>query len=170
MQEEWREISEGYEVSSLGRVRSTDRVIHHSNGIDRFYKGKILSQELTNAGYLRVTTNRGRYSVHRLVAKAFCENNNNLKTVNHIDGNKTNNTSANLEWCSQSDNNKHAIMLGLVNVLNGSDVGTSKLTEEQAIDIICSMDNYKTIADKYSIRISQVSRIKNGKRWGHLWR
>lgn len=46
--------------------------------------------------------------VHHIIAMAFIENQNNLKTVNHKDGNKQNNRSNNLEWCSVGDNNKHS--------------------------------------------------------------
>lgn len=47
--------------------------------------------------------------IHRLVAHAFCEGFSEIRnTVNHIDGNKFNNKASNLEWVSQSENNKHA--------------------------------------------------------------
>lgn len=48
------------------------------------------------------------FYVHRLVAKAFCENPHSKKTVNHIDGDHHNNHADNLEWMTMSENNKHA--------------------------------------------------------------
>lgn len=53
--------------------------------------------------------------IHRLVATEFCENHNpnKYKEVNHIDGNKENNNSSNLEWCDRAYNNKHAYVKGL---------------------------------------------------------
>lgn len=53
------------------------------------------------------------YLVHRLVAETFVENPYNYDIVNHIDGNKRNNNYQNLEWCTLSHNQRHAIKLGL---------------------------------------------------------
>ncbi len=48
------------------------------------------------------------HKVHRLLAIAFIPNPNNYECVNHIDGNKLNNSLYNLEWCSKGYNNRHA--------------------------------------------------------------
>ena len=52
--------------------------------------------------------------VHRLIATAFIPNPNNLPEVNHKDGNKSNNSINNLEWCSRGDNVRHAYKTGLL--------------------------------------------------------
>lgn len=79
--ERWRPVKtfeESYEVSSLGRVRSVDRVVLSRNrwgssAVSR--KGKILAQGTDNYGYLTVMlfrNGKGRpYRVHRLVGEAF---------------------------------------------------------------------------------------------------
>lgn len=47
---------------------------------------------------------RYRFLVHRLVAKAFCNNSHNYKEVNHIDNDSKNNKAENLEWCTRKHN------------------------------------------------------------------
>lgn len=61
--------------------------------------------------------------IHRMVAAAFVENPNELPEINHIDGDKTNNTMANLEWCTSSENFRHALRTGLVENIRDSITG-----------------------------------------------
>jgi hypothetical protein len=51
-----------------------------------------------------------------LVADTFIPNPLNLKEVNHLDGDKSNNNMLNLEWCDRSSNMRHAFRNGLLNV------------------------------------------------------
>lgn len=69
-------------------------------------------------GYLKVALANGdgtseQVSVHRLMAKHFLPNPYEYKYVNHIDGDKTNNSIHNLEWCTAKENNQHALQIGL---------------------------------------------------------
>lgn len=109
-----------YEISDAGVVRSIDRtisVINHGSECKRTDKGKIICPTLKRNGYLQVglikSGVRKYINVHRLVAIAFVPNQNNLPEVNHIDGDKQNNTAANLEWCTSKDNHAHAKEMGL---------------------------------------------------------
>ena len=118
----WKDINgyEGYyKISNLGNVKSIDRF----DGVhDR--KGTIIKQNLKQNGYLqvglRMHNKRKWFGVHRLVAIHFIENPENKPQVNHIDGNKKNNTVGNLEWVTPKENQNHATKLGLrKNVLKG---------------------------------------------------
>ena len=71
------------------------------------------SKSLNNAGYKLIAIDQKIYLLHRIVAKAWVPNPNNYPEVNHIDGNKLNNNSDNLEWCTRSYNIKHAYANGL---------------------------------------------------------
>lgn len=108
--EEWRDIEgyEGYQVSSEGRIRSVDRVVEYTNGAKRFFKGRILKSFLNNCGYEQVyLVKDGKKKwekIHRLVAKAFIPNPDNLPCVNHKDETHSHNNVENLEWCTQKYN------------------------------------------------------------------
>lgn len=100
--EEWRQV-EGYGgqylISDRGRVKSL-------KGKD----ARLLTAFANNKGYYRVClSHRGKakhFLVSRLVAMAFCENDDPERktTIDHIDGNKTNNQASNLRWMSLKDN------------------------------------------------------------------
>lgn len=62
---------------------------------------------------LRKEGKRKWHYTHKLVAKAFVPNPKGLPIVNHLDGDKTNCRSDNLEWCTYYDNHQHACDTGL---------------------------------------------------------
>jgi hypothetical protein len=105
--EEWKQLygyEEIYSISNLGNIMNKKRKILQSRTdsknkymLVRLYKDKKIYSHL----------------LHRLVALTFIPNDNNLEQVNHIDGIITNNCLSNLEWCSRSNNIKHAWKLGL---------------------------------------------------------
>lgn len=104
----WKPILEfpGYEVSDAGEVRNAKNRQH-------------LSQYKMPNGYMVASFSIDRTSspakrlVHRLVAEAFLPNPENKRTVNHIDGVKSNNCRVNLEWATYKENLDHAKAIGL---------------------------------------------------------
>lgn len=106
-----------YEVSDLGRVRSIDRVARHKVKPPQKISGRMLSPIINTNGYPSVGLRRGKkykknVPVHRLVAMAFVPNPEGKPAVNHIDCDKTNNRTDNLEWCTQLENLAHMTALG----------------------------------------------------------
>ena len=105
--EEWLPVVgyEGlYEVSNLGRIRS----LKDNHGKSRM---RYLKLSKASTGYFCVPMCKDgaekRISVHRIVAKAFIPNPDNLETVNHKNEIKTDNRVENLEWMTLADQNRH---------------------------------------------------------------
>lgn len=105
-------LSDNYEVSNLGRIRSLGFDYIDKSGRRCVANPRIIKTCLNKKnGYiyavLRVDKKPKGSAIHRLVAIAFHDNPENKKEVNHKDGNKLNNRSDNLEWCTKSENHKH---------------------------------------------------------------
>lgn len=107
MIEEWRDIEgfEGYQVSNYGQVKSLN---YRCTG-----KEQILKQTTNKGGYKVIFLKKKHCSVHRLVAQAFIPNPDGKSDVNHISGDKTDNTVFNLEWNTRQENVRHAFDNGL---------------------------------------------------------
>jgi len=118
MQKEvWKEVvgfGGVYLVSNLGTVKSVDRF----NARGSWVKGKTLRPTGQENDYKSVMLYSGsresgkHHYIHRIVAEAFIKPYQG-ETVNHIDGDKTNNRVNNLEWATRSENTKHAYKTGL---------------------------------------------------------
>lgn len=112
--EEWREIDlkklfgsdcfsdKKYFVSNLGRFKNSF--------------GIIMENYKVNAnGYIRVFIYKKTFALHRLVALTFLDNPENKEQVNHIDGNKLNNSLDNLEFVTNKENQIHKFLIGIGN-------------------------------------------------------
>lgn len=113
MKEIWKDIPsyEGkYQASNSGKIRSLDRVIFNKGCNGRQHiNGKILAISVAKNGYCVVNLGHGKQQyVHRLICNTFIGKIPYKMTVNHKDGNKTNNNIKNLEILSYQENHLHA--------------------------------------------------------------
>lgn len=146
-----------YKVSNFGRIKSLDK----KSGIKHF-KSHIRKIMIDKDGYCVIILSKLKKTykrVHRLVAIAFIPNPENKKFVNHKKGIKTDNRVSELEWVTQSENEKHAYKNGLKkpnidNVkIRGVSNFNSKLTESDVVEI---RDLYKK-----GISVSKIQNIFN---------
>jgi len=168
----WRNIErfDHHQISNKGNLRSLDRIIINSSRLYKrktFLKGKVKETRTCKNGYVRysVSLDGERYhgTIHRLVSEAFINNSLKLPCVNHIDGDKSNNKSENLEWCTYKENSQHAIDLGLINQV-GENSTSSKFTKKQVDRIRKRMMNgerNKDLAVEFKVSKSTITRIKN---------
>jgi DNA-binding NarL/FixJ family response regulator len=101
---------------------------------------------------------------YKLVANAFIPNPDNLPVINHKDGDRRNNCVANLEWCTQEHNMRHAVKTGLLK--------TRSLTEETAHKILEMMEEgYRNIdiAEISGIDYKIIAKIRQGENYRPLW-
>lgn len=116
-----------YQVSNWGRIKSLARTVYKDyrnsktaviKGIAKCNKPDIIMSLFKNDhGYYSVMLTKNHkkknHKVHQLVAKAFIPNPENKEMINHIDCNRLNNRVENLEWCTNRENQLHAIAHGL---------------------------------------------------------
>ena len=173
MNEEWKDIEgfEGlYQISNFGNVRSLDHIVLKPNTTTPvLYLGKPLKLQVGHRGHLRVTLHNSKYKVTRSVAKLVAYHfvpipkylldqrlsKKNLE-VNHIDGNKLNNRSDNLEWVTHKGNMAHASSTGLL----------STTIDDQLLERVQQrlQEGYSNvdISKETGIPITTVSNIRHG--------
>jgi hypothetical protein len=161
----WKEVVgyEGlYEVSSLGFVKS----LHRGGRLRVLCKipGRYVLVNLSKRGHV------SSHLVHRLVAEAFYGAPRSGEQVNHKNGNKHDNRIENLEYCTPSENKKHAFGIGLC-CMKGERHNNSKLTNDLVYRIRQSLKDgvsHSAIAVEIGISRSTISKINAGKAWSHL--
>lgn len=123
---------EDYQISNFGYVKSIK-------------SNTILKGILDKRGYTCICLYkkgvRHFFRIHRLVAIAYIENPLKKSQVNHIDGNKQNNVSDNLEWATCQENIIHANQNGLFDIKN------KKISERMKILMKGKSFNHKNVLD-----------------------
>lgn len=106
-----------YKINREGRVVAAPTIVTKKNGKTMRVPSRILRQTKVR-GYLmvRLIGDNGRKQalVHRLLAQAFLPTWDPDLVVDHLDGNKLNNSIDNLEMCTSGENTARAWALGLV--------------------------------------------------------
>ncbi len=131
---EIKEVDCLYSISNTGDVYANDRIV---NG--RRYQKKILKLQIGYGGYYVIQFRKGTkkliYYVHRLVAMYFVDGNFDGALVNHIDCNKLNNDSSNLEWVTKSENSKHSPTINSSRKYTNEDIYKIRKMKEDGLSI-----------------------------------
>jgi Mor family transcriptional regulator len=154
---------EDYYITKSGKIFSTlsNKELKYDKSCRGYCKVKLMDRRLGKFITLQV---------HRIVAIQFIPNPRNLPEVNHKDGNKTNNSIYNLEWCTSEYNRRHAKDTGLYKI--EEDNPRAKLTKEQVIQIYKDWESCKnktSISKKYNVSNALIGEIIRGVRWSSTY-
>lgn len=174
-EEVWRAIPgfEGYEVSSIGRVRSFRRHGGRGRGINKMPRLKSL--HVASTGYLCVTLQKpdgdrcSKYPVHTLVAATFLGPRPKGMQIAHFDGEKTNARVDNLRYATASENAADKRRHGTHTA--GERNGMHKLTDDSVREIRHLHSKgvmQKDLAHKFGVSTSAIEFVVNGRNWTHV--
>jgi hypothetical protein len=177
MTEEWKAIPGfvGYEASSLGRIRSVDRVIDKTIKGTPFKwgrRGQIIRQTKNkHTGYMQCTLSRKKQMVHRLICLAFHgEPSQGQAVVRHKDGSRTNNRFDNLAWASHAENHADKRVHGTERL--GSDRWCSKTNEDDVAKMRLMYSGkrgeIRSIARRFGLNEGTVRLILKRETWAHV--
>lgn len=132
-------------------------------------KVKVQVHKKTGRVYFNLTYMGFKKSVlvNRVIALRFLPNPEGLPVVNHKDGDKEHNAKDNLEWSTNSDNEKHAHRTGLKSGRGGAN-SNAKLTSGDVEFIRRSTDDPATLARRFGVSRSTITNVLSGKTWTHI--
>lgn len=106
------------------------------------------------------------YEIHRLVAEAFIPKIEGKEQVNHIDGNKQNNSIKNLEWVTRDENMQHASINGLLptEFRNAKCKLSNKQVEEIRKKYKPFIYTNKMLSEEYGVSITHIKSIIKGRK------
>lgn len=170
-EESWRLLDSydgRYEVSDYGNIR-------RARPGKSTYVGRHITQQINDDGYLTAFLSNGskddqhQHFVHVLVAEAWIGPKPEGFEVNHKDGDKQNNAIWNLEYLSPSDNQRHAISIGLRKVRRGEEHGGAKLSWDQVKQIrqLYATGDFTmmALANRFIVSKKTILLIIQGKTW-----
>lgn len=178
--EEWRDIPgwDGYQASSLGRVRSLDKYVLRRNRAGEyraFVRGRVLSPAPHyKQRYMKVCIKGADGKpktpyVHSLVCLAFHGRKPEGYDVAHSDGVKSNNRPDNLRWATRKDNCADKWAHGTM--VRGERSPSAKRTEKDVLEIrrLLSLGlNQTQVAKIVGLDSRRVSEIASRKKWAYL--
>jgi len=167
----WKDVQgyEGiYQVSDDGKLKNL-----------RY--NKILKTYLNNRGYemvdLSLNGTREKYTVHRIVATAFCDGYFDGAEVDHIDDDKKNNKASNLRWVTRKQNVRKTLYNGTHNVATAQNAAKIKnkkpvaMLSENGV-VLMTFESAKEAGEFVGLSSSQIGRVCNGVRKtaaGYRW-
>jgi hypothetical protein len=155
------EVKDYYTINNKGEIYSIN-------------SGLMKTRDRAGTDYqiINLKVNQGgskTFRVHRLVMMVFQPiDNPEDYEVNHKDGNKKNNQLSNLEWCTASENQKHAFANGLQKPRRGSRSNWAKLSEQDIQKIFTLREEGLTqreIGEYFNCSPSNIGYILRGKTW-----
>ena len=171
----WKPL-DGWEKTHVISSEGVTKKLPYIDTIGRYWGERTIKPYKGKNGYLIVYIDfhgkKERTTVHRLVARTFIPNPQNLPQVNHKDENKTNNRVDNPEWCGQSYNQKYGTARARARAIHTCNINGYVNAERPVVQMTLDgvvIAEYKSQAEaaRHGFRKSEIHRCCYGKRKQH---
>lgn len=172
-------MSEIFEINGIEVKQSPKHPNYAASRCGRVFRissGKELTKtfnKTTGYNYVRMCHNNHATTVrvNRVIGWTWVENPEPdlYDKLNHKDGNKLNDTMSNLEWCTGSQNQRHAVETGLKG--KGEELYNAELSEDQVHEICRRLeDGFKVneLASEFSVSKDIIRKIRAGDTYFHI--